>query len=125
MSEYGQVALARSKAAQIARTVAEGTLSPILGARQLCALRAHVAVAHDDADFLCMTVVDSDTDALPVGAERSQWDAAALHRKAQEIAEAEAQALRSSREAFKRIATRWGAAAEQADAADEARKSRR
>ncbi len=74
--EYG-----RDKALEGARSILQGKLGIIEGARLLSNL------AHDlvpdwavDPDFVVFRSLDSETDHLPVGAERQLWEANRISR---------------------------------------------
>jgi hypothetical protein len=98
---------ARRRAAQIAADVSVGSMSPVLGARELVALRFRADVPDDDPDFLCIVGIESETDALPLGPVRAQWDPRALARMDDEIRRAERWAVKVGTEAFASIARRW------------------
>jgi hypothetical protein len=51
----------------------DGQLSFLIGSRRLAALHHEIDAADDDADFLIFVAIDSDTDALPLGAVREHW----------------------------------------------------
>jgi hypothetical protein len=65
-----------------------GEVGLVEGCRQMVVLchRAHVA---DDPDFLPFRAVDSETDALPLGAVRARWSEAALRAADLELGAAE------------------------------------
>ena len=102
--------VARARAAQVAADVIAGSVSPILGARELLSLQDRLGVSNDDSDFRLLAGIDSETDALPFGAVRNRWQPAALIKRDQEIGKAEEWALRVGGEAFRAIARRWGKA---------------
>jgi hypothetical protein len=81
----------RLAALEAAAAVIEGHLGVIEGCRRLSSF------AHDlvpdwrvDDDFVVFGAVDSETDALPVGAARQHWDQLALAREDKNIESAEA-----------------------------------
>src|SRR5581483_11168494 len=81
-------AIARQRAAEISSQVLAGRLDHILGARQLVGLRFSVDVPEDDPDFLAFVAIDSETDALPFGPIRAQWEPSALARLEPDLARA-------------------------------------
>jgi hypothetical protein len=84
-SDRKGIATARKKALAIVREILSGQKDVLLGARELGSLRYDVGVPEDDPDFLCFLAIDSETDALPLGAVRSKWDPEALAEKDLEI----------------------------------------
>lgn len=79
----------RRQVVSTAQAMLHGQLSFLIGSRRLAALRHEIDTAADDADFLVFVAIDSETDALPLGAVREHWDQGALARLEPEIAEAE------------------------------------
>lgn len=67
----------------------DGRLSFLIGSRRLAALRHETDTAADDTDFMVFVAIDSETDALPLGAVREHWDQSALARLEPEIKKAE------------------------------------
>jgi hypothetical protein len=86
MSAHVANAWARDEAVRKARAVLSGELGILEGCIPLASL-AHDVVAdwRIDPDFLVFGVVASETDDLPLGKARNQWDAAALARADLEI----------------------------------------
>jgi hypothetical protein len=80
------------------------------GARFLAALRHEVDVPEQDPDFLIFVSIESQTDELPVGAERPLWSREALERDAEEIGRAEEFARKAGAEACRNLVRRFGAA---------------
>jgi len=62
-----------------------GRLSYIEGARKICPVRFSWGLDEWDADLRCFIGIDSETDALPFGEMRAQWQAAALEALQPEI----------------------------------------
>lgn len=85
-------------------------MSPIVGARQLVALRFSVGVPEDDPDFTAFVAIDSEADGLPIGAVRRLWDPAVLIEKDMEIARADAWARDFGLDAFRSVVDRFGIA---------------
>jgi len=74
---------------QCADDLLAGRLGVIAASRVLFPL-AHEVRAADDPDFKLFVLIYSDSDALPVGAERDHWAASALEREDVKIAGFEA-----------------------------------
>jgi hypothetical protein len=72
----------------IAKQLIAGRLGVIAASRQLSRLRHDAAPQVADV-LLAFAGIDSETDALPVGGVRKEWNREALERKDKEIAEAE------------------------------------
>ncbi|WP_175774921.1 hypothetical protein [Burkholderia ambifaria] len=93
MTQYNtQEEFAQSIRRQVVSTsqaMLDGQLSFLIGSRQLAGLRHEVDAAADDIDFLVFVAIDSETDALPLGAVRQQWDQNALAKLEPEIKEVE------------------------------------
>src|SRR5258708_27687435 len=68
----GGMPAARARAVRVALDALAGDMSPILAARELASLRSSVKVDDDDPDFLRFVAIDSETDALPLGAVRRE-----------------------------------------------------
>jgi hypothetical protein len=101
----------RDKALEVARSILQGKLGIIEGARLLSML------AHDlvpdwavDPDFVVFVALDSETDHLPVGAERQLWEATALVERDAIVSRIEADARREVGTACRNILRRFDAA---------------
>jgi hypothetical protein len=79
----------RKQVVAAAQAMLNGRLSFLVGSRKLAALRHEAGISVDDADFMVLVGIDSETDELPLGAVRVHWDVAALTRLQPEIDEAE------------------------------------
>lgn len=86
----------------------DGQLSFLIGSRRLAALRHEIDTAGDDADFTVFVAIDSETDALPLGAVRDHWDQDALARLEPEIEEAERWAASAGADACRSLIARFG-----------------
>jgi hypothetical protein len=86
----------------------DGQLSFLIGSRRLAALRHEIDAAADDTDFLVFVAIDSETDALPLGAVREHWDQGALTRLEPEIEEAEHWASNVGADACRSLVIRFG-----------------
>ena len=83
-------------------------LSFLIGSRRLTTLRHEIDTAGDDADFMVFVAIDSETDALPLGAVRDHWDQDALARLEPEIKEAERWAASAGADACRSLISRFG-----------------
>jgi len=102
---------AREKALKVARSILEGDVGIIEGARLLAPL------GHDlvpdwriDPDFVVLGALDSETDHLPVGAERKLWEEKALVERDAIVSRIEADAKEEVESACRNILRRFGAA---------------
>ena len=75
---------ASRKIVAAATSILSGELGIVAGARQLAPWRFDVGAEHDP-DFTFFVGVDSETDHLPVGEERSRWRPEALKAKDEEL----------------------------------------
>jgi hypothetical protein len=71
---------ARHAIAQVAAAIIAQDLPLLVGCRDLVQLHWNARLAQGDADFGLLIGVVSETDALPLGAERRHWSGAALAR---------------------------------------------
>jgi hypothetical protein len=98
---------AQRRAVSIARAVLAGEKDVLVGARDLCGLRFKADVPHDDADFNCFVLIESETDALPLADERHRWSAAALLRLDPDITRATKWATEIGWQAFRNVVRRF------------------
>jgi hypothetical protein len=73
-----------AKIVATARSILSGELSIIARARKLAGWRFDVG-AEKDPDFIFFVGVNSETDHLPIGEERSHWNPDALKQKYAEL----------------------------------------
>jgi hypothetical protein len=102
---------ARSVRQQIistAQAMLDGKLSFLLGSRRLAALRHETDATPYDEGFLVFVAIDSQTDALPLGAVHEHWDQSALARLEPEIKEAEQWAATVGANACRSLIARFG-----------------
>jgi hypothetical protein len=99
---------AQSMAAETARRVLAGLESPIVAARLLYGLLRQAGVSEGDNDLLAMAGIDSETDALPVGAVRRYWAETALNDLESEVVASERWAMKFGESAFRSILARFG-----------------
>lgn len=90
-----------------AQAMLDGRLSFLIGSRYLAALRHEINASADDADFLIFVAIDSETDALPLGAVREHWDQDALARLDPKIKEAERWASAVASDACRSLLARF------------------
>jgi hypothetical protein len=109
-----RIAQARRRAALVAQEALGGARDPVVAALELCGLRSAVGVPEDDSDFACFMLINSETDALPLETERSQWSAEALARLEPEVTRARDWARAVGDPAFENVVRRFGGAKRQA-----------
>lgn len=98
----------RRQVISTAQAILDGQLSFLIGSRRLAALRHETDAAADDKDFTVFIAIDSETDALPLGAVREHWDQGALARLEPEIKEAEHWASTAGVDACRSLIARFG-----------------
>ena len=96
---------ARVEINRTARAVVSGAISYIEGARRISSLR-FPADLETDPDVTLFVAIDSETDALPLGAARAYWSQAALKGLEPEIERSEAWARKLAHSAAERLAAR-------------------
>ena len=96
----------REKIVSTAKAILSGELGTIAGSRELWRLSYEIGQDKDE-DFITFIAIDSETDHLPVDAERENWDKEALKRQDIEIGEYEAFYRDRAFEACKRIIARF------------------
>ena len=89
----------------VALRVVRGELGVLEGAHLIAALDLHLP--DDDEDLATLRLVESETDALPIGRVRVQWADEALRRKEEEMREAELWARGVALTTFKSLAARF------------------
>jgi hypothetical protein len=89
LSEPESIRRQQARIVVVARKMLNLEMSIIEGSRELVRLRHDLAIDSLDPDFLPFVAIDSETDDLPVGAERQDWAENALAEKDQLIAQAE------------------------------------
>jgi hypothetical protein len=86
----------------------DGQMSFLLGSRVLAPLRPQSDASRYDQDFLVFVAIYSQTDTLPLGAVREDWDQHALARLEPEIEEAEQWASTVGANACRSLIARFG-----------------
>ena len=103
-----ELAFARARIVEIASAILDGRLGVVEGARRLMAFRFDADPGQEDKDLLGMCGIESQTDHLPLGPVRQDWDPSELRRMDAEIADHEAffreSALRRCRALVQRYA---------------------
>jgi hypothetical protein len=100
----------RKRAGEIATDILAGRVSMLEGARQLTRLRHEIEVGDDDPDIHAMVLIESETESLPIGAERASWGIRGLTENQPRLLDAEAWAREVGVEACRNLARRFGAA---------------
>ncbi|WP_231739068.1 DUF2489 domain-containing protein [Herbaspirillum rubrisubalbicans] len=112
MSEYSTnenyAKAIRHKIASTAKSMLEGELSFLSGARILASLRHEFPSGADDRDFLVFVAVDSETDHFPLGEPCQHWDKQSLEQLQPEIELAEERARVFSSPACASLLNRFG-----------------
>lgn len=80
----------QGKIVAICEAIVKEEIGIIAGSRKLQSI-GYELFDNRDENFIIFTVVDSETDHLPVDFERKNWSADSLYRKDKEIAEYEMQ----------------------------------
>jgi hypothetical protein len=73
LSHEEYVAHQRSRAVDLAKGILDGELNVLEAAWQLAALRNEVEISGDDPDFAVFSLIQDDTEHLPVGEQRRLW----------------------------------------------------
>lgn len=108
MSVGPEAAEARRQLAETARAMLAGSLSFIEGARRINELRWVAKLPDFDSDITPFVLIDSETDALPMGEVRRHWAQEALINLQPEIDRAEQWAQDFGRTACEKLIDRFG-----------------
>jgi hypothetical protein len=103
-----EIDVVRRKLSELARQILDGELSYIEGARSIWRLGRKGNLSEMDTDLVKFLAIDSETDALPIGAERKLWNRDALERLRPEIENAEAWAKKVGQTACENLVKRFG-----------------
>ncbi len=99
---------ARSELVALAQAMLDGKLTFLEGSVRVVALKEQISnVADDDPDFLAFVLISSETDHLPLAAQRSLWSSEALARLEPEFKSVEDWARSFALEACKNFITRF------------------
>ena len=100
----------RKAMAHMARQILDGKIGIVAGARELTRLR-FPSRAESDSDILVFVGVDSETDHLPLGNVRQQWNAEVLKVKDEELKRYEVQVRERVFGACRNLITKYGGVA--------------
>jgi len=99
---------AQNRAAELAADILAGRRGLLQAAHELKNRLWDAGLTDADPDVGAFVLIDSETDALPLGSERQYWELTALARKDKHIARAEAWARPFGLEACERNVRRFG-----------------
>ena len=85
MTREEYVAMQRRRVADLARRILASEIDVLDGSSQIADLRYELDVDEKDNDLMAFALVQSETDALPIGAEAQNWSEEALARKESEL----------------------------------------
>ena len=108
MSREEYVAMQRRRVAKLARDILAGEIDVLDGSSKIVSFRDDLDIDRDDDDLMAFVVVDSETDALPVGAEARNWSQDALDRKKPELELARTWAFDVVRQPCQNLVARFG-----------------
>jgi hypothetical protein len=108
MSHEEYVAMQRRRVAELARDILAGEVDVLDGSARIVSLRDELDIDRDDDDLMAFVVVDSETDALPVGAEALNWSEDALARKQPELERARSWAFDVVHQPCQNLVARFG-----------------
>jgi len=98
---------ARDRAIALASAVLTGEADLVEVSRELWSRLGELGLDWDDVDYHALGVIASETDHLPIGAERANWDPEALARKDPEVRDAYAWAEEIGLPACERVVARF------------------
>ena len=107
MTHEEYVTIQRRRVADLARQILAREIDVLDGSVQIAGLRNELEIDHDDYDLLAFVIVESDTDALPIGAESLNWSKEALIRKEPELRSAREWAFSTVRDACENLIARF------------------
>lgn len=97
---------AQANIGTVADAMLSGAISFIEGAREISRLRFD-ALLEKDTDICAFVVIDSETDALPLGSVCEHWNPEALAKLQPQIERAETWARQLGNDAAKRLVARF------------------
>src|SRR5260221_14461694 len=101
--------LARRAIVTLAQEMLVGRLSYFEGAPRICSLRSQIhGIAERDPDFDAFTLIASETDHLPLEAQRHLWSPAAIDRLRPDFVRTEKWASEFAPGACRNLITRFG-----------------
>ncbi len=107
-SHHDYVQACRKQAVDLAAGIVAGSIPLLDGCHRLAALGHRVGVPYDDPNFRMFSVIESETDALPIGPIRKEWAPDALAELAPELLHAEAWARPMAMRACHSVIARFG-----------------
>lgn len=107
MTHEDYMAKQRFKAVEVASKILDRKIGLIEGVRKLVSLQNEMGSANDE-DFLVFKGIESETDELPIGEARRNWNEAALKDKDAEIEEYEDKVRTSVFDACRRFIQKHG-----------------
>ncbi|XQA72689.1 hypothetical protein ACM9XA_14585 [Xanthomonas sacchari] len=108
LTHHDYVQACQRRAVEIATGIVTGSIPLLDGCHRLAALGHRVGVADDDPDFRMFSLIESETDALPIGPIRKEWAPDALAELAPELLHAEAWARPMAMRACHSVIARFG-----------------
>src|SRR5882762_2327927 len=103
MTHEEYVAMQRRRVVDLARQILAEEIDVLDGSSQIARLRFELEVDDNDEDLMPFALVESETDALPVGSEAHNWSEEALARKEPELRRAREWAFSTVREECKSL----------------------
>jgi len=97
----------RHRVVSIARGILSGETDVLEGSRILSDLLGRLSLQEDDEDHRAFILIDSETDALPVGRTRDLWDRGVLRGLESEIRASRRWALEIARPHCENLITRF------------------
>jgi hypothetical protein len=85
MSHSEYISMLRAEAARLAADTLAGRVGLLEASHKLASLLAQAELDPSDADAATFKLISSETDGLPIGPDRDQWNASALIRLQPEI----------------------------------------
>jgi hypothetical protein len=107
MTHEEYVAMQRRRVADLASRILACDIDVLDGSSQIARLRYEIDIESNDEDLTAFVLVESDTEALPIGAEALNWSKEALSRKEPELQEAREWALSVVSEACEKLIVRF------------------
>jgi hypothetical protein len=101
------VAMQRRRVANLAQQILSQEIDVLDGSSQIADLRYELKVDDNDDDLMAFQLIQSETDALPIGAEAQNWSEEALARKEPELRRAREWAFKMVREECERLISRF------------------
>jgi hypothetical protein len=107
MTHEEYVAMQRRRVADLARRILSQEIDVLDGSSRIADLRHELDVDDDDDDLMAFFLVQSETDALPIGDEAQNWSEEALARKEPDLRRSREWALKTVREECEHLIARF------------------